>query len=139
MTEESLALIRRYYAAFNAGDWVGMLDCLTEDVVHDINQGRREHGIQAFRAFLGRMERSYRERVEDLVVMAIPDGHRASAEFTIHGSYLAADAGLPRAEGQVYVLPVGAFFAIRDGKIARVTNYYNLENWLAQVRTPLHE
>ena len=33
-----------------------------------------------------------------------------------------------------YVLPGGAFFAIRDGLIARVTNYYNLEDWLAQVR-----
>ncbi|MDB5378068.1 MAG: hypothetical protein JWR00_2514 [Rubritepida sp.] len=139
MTEESLALVRRYYAAFNAGDWTGMLDCLTQDVAHDINQGRREHGIEAFRAFLARMEGSYRERIEDLVVMATPDGHRAAAEFTVHGSYLAADAGLPRADGQTYVLAVGAFFAIRDGKISRVTNYYNLENWLAQVRIPLRE
>ncbi len=23
---------------------------------------------------------------------------------------------------------------VRDGRIARVTNYYNLEDWLAQVR-----
>lgn len=135
----SEALVRRYYDAFNAGDWEGMLGCLAEDVAHDINQGRRETGIEAFRAFLGRMERNYRERVEDLVVMATPDGHRASAEFTIHGTYLASDSGLPRAEGQNYVLPVGAFFAIRDGRISRVTNYYNLENWLAQVRIPLRE
>ncbi len=28
----------------------------------------------------------------------------------------------------------GAFFDIRDGKIARVTNYYNLQDWIAQVR-----
>lgn len=132
-------LVRRYYAAFNAADWEAMLACVTEDVTHDINQGRREHGIGAFRDFLGRMERSYRERIEDLVVMATPDGHRAAAEFTVHGTYLNADAGLPRADGQSYVLPVGAFFAIRHGKIARVTNYYNLENWLAQVRIPLRE
>lgn len=132
-------LVRRYYAAFNAQDWEGMLDCLTEDVLHDINQGGRERGIEAFRAFLARMDRSYRERVEDLVVMASADGHRASAEFTIHGAYLASDSGMPRADGQSYVLPVGAFFAIREGKISRVTNYYNLENWLAQVRTPLRE
>ncbi|MBS7810938.1 ketosteroid isomerase-related protein [Roseococcus pinisoli] len=135
----SETLIRRYYAAFNAGDWAGMLDCLTDDVAHDVNQGPRETGRDAFRAFLGRMEASYREQVEDLVVMATPDGRRAAAEFTIHGTYLAADAGLPPAQGQSYVLPVGAFFAIRDGRIARVTNYYNLENWLAQVRIPQGE
>jgi steroid delta-isomerase-like uncharacterized protein len=130
----SEALIRRYYAAFNAGDWEGMLACLTGDVAHDINQGPRENGIDAFRAFLARMQRCYRERIDGLIVMTTPDGRRASAEFTVHGTYLAADDGLPPARGQGYVLPVGAFFALREGKIARVTNYYNLEDWLAQVR-----
>ena len=28
----------------------------------------------------------------------------------------------------------GAFFEVRDGRIQRVSNYYNLEDWLAQVR-----
>lgn len=130
---QSEALIERYYGAFNAGDWETMLGCLTEDVAHDINQGPRETGREAFRAFLARMERSYRERVEDLVVMASADGTRAAAEFTIHGTYLVADEGLPPAHGQGYVLPVGAFFALREGRIARVTNYYNLEDWLKQV------
>ena len=68
------------------------------------------------------------------------DGSSAAATgCPAYEVYLASDAGLPRAEGQIYVLPVGAFFAIRDGRITRVTNYYNLENWLAQVRTPLRE
>jgi len=40
---------------------------------------------------------------------------------------------LPPANGQKYVLPGGAFFDIRGGKIARVTNYYNLQDWIAQV------
>ena len=129
----SQALIERYYAAFNAADWPAMLDCLTEDVVHGINQGGRETGRDAFAAFLARMERCYAERVEDLVAMLSADGARGAAEFTIHGRYLVADEGLPPARGQTYVLPVGAFFEIRDGRIARVTNYYNLQDWLRQV------
>jgi steroid delta-isomerase-like uncharacterized protein len=132
----SAGLIGRYYAAFNAADWPGMLDCLTEDVAHDINQGGRETGREAFRAFLARMERCYRERAEDLIIMLSADGARASAEFVIHGRYLAADEGLPPASGQGYVLPVGAFFEIREGRIARVTNYYNLGDWLRQVASP---
>jgi steroid delta-isomerase-like uncharacterized protein len=71
--------------------------------------------------------------LEDIVVMTEPTGTRASAEFTVHGTYLAADPGLPPAHGQTYVLPAGAFFDIRGGAIARVTNYYNLEDWLRQV------
>jgi hypothetical protein len=31
------------------------------------------------------------------------------------------------------VLSAGAFFYIHCGKIARVTNYYNLNDWVEQV------
>ncbi len=125
--------VLQYYAAFNRGDWSGMLDCLTDDVVHDPNQGTRETGREAFAAFLERMHTSYSEQLQDIVVMAAPDGTRAAAEYVVHGTYLAADAGLPPARGQRYVLPGGAFFELRGQKIARVTNYYNLQDWLAQV------
>lgn len=127
------ALIDRYYACFNAADWTGMLECLHADIAHDINQGGRETGIAAFRAFLARMQRCYREQLADIVVMVDPSGERAAAEYVVQGEYLATDSGLPEAQGQRYVLPGGAFFAIRDGRIARVTNYYNLDHWLQQV------
>jgi len=130
---DTLALIADYYAAFNRGDWNAMLDLLAEDVVHDLNQGPRETGKAAFRAFLARMERSYAEQLRDVVVVAGADGARAAAEYVVHGTYRATDEGLPPARGQTYVLPGGAFFEVRDGRIARVTNYYNLQDWLAQV------
>ena len=76
---------------------------------------------------------SYAERLADLNIMASDDGTRAAAEFTVNGTYLKTDEGLPEARGQTYVLPAGTFFTIRDGKIARVTTYYNLSDWTAQV------
>jgi steroid delta-isomerase-like uncharacterized protein len=126
-------LITSYYAAFNSGDREALLAMLTDDVAHEINEGGIETGKEAFRAFLQRMDRSYKETVEDLVVFSSTDPTRAAAEFYIRGQYLATDAGLPEATGQTYHLRVGAFFDIRDGKIARVTNYYNLSNWLRLV------
>jgi steroid delta-isomerase-like uncharacterized protein len=127
-------LITAYYDAFNRGDRDAMLSMLTDDVAHDLNQGAREIGRDAFRAFLQRMDRCYAEQLRDIVVMAGADGGlRAGAEYMVHGEYKLTDEGLPEAEGQRYVLPGGAFFDIRDGKIARVTNYYNLSDWLAQV------
>ena len=131
--EVTLALLNRYYTAFNAGDWQGMLDCLAEDVAHDINQGGRQVGKAAFTAFLGHMERCYKERLEDIVIMASEDGARAAAEFVVHGAYLATDEGLPEAAGQTYVLPAGAFIGIERGLITRLTMYYNLADWTAQV------
>ncbi len=126
-------LIRRYYDAFNAGDEAAFLALLAEDVVHDVNQGGREVGREAFARFLSRMNRCYRERVEDLLVLTEPSGTRAAAEFTVHGTYLDTDEGLPPARGQRYVLAAGAFFKLRDGKVARVSNHYNLPDWIRQV------
>lgn len=129
----TLALLETYYGAFNAGNWEGMLACLSDDVAHDINQGERQVGKDTFRAFIAHMERCYRERLEDIVLMAYEDGTRAAAEFVVHGEYLATDEGLPEANGQTYVLPAGAFLSIADGRITRLTMYYNLADWTAQV------
>lgn len=128
-------LIDDYYCAFNAGNKDAMIALLHEDVAHDINMGAREVGRAAFRAFNERMTRCYREVLHDLVVMVSDDGRRAAAEFVVHGTYLVADEGLPPAHGQNYRLPAGAFFTIEDGLISRVTMYYNLQEWLDQVRT----
>lgn len=129
----ALALIERYYAAFNAGDGRGMLSCLADDVAHDVNQGERQTGKAAFAAFLAHMDRCYREQLHDIAIMASDDGTRAAAEFVVHGAYLVTDEGLPAATGQRYVLPAGAFFALEDGLISRVSVYYNLADWIAQV------
>lgn len=127
------AVVRAYYDAFNRGDRPAMLALLADDVAHDLNQGPRETGREAFASFMRRMDRSYREQLREIVVMATGDGTRAAAEYVVHGQYLADDEGLPPASGQAYVLPGGAFFDIRNGRITRVSNYYNLQDWIAQV------
>lgn len=128
----TLDLIQRYYVLFNSGDREAFLALLDDDVQHEINQGGVERGVAAFRAFLQRMDRCYREQVEELVVFADESGTRGAAEFFIRGEYLSTDEGLPPAEGQKYYLRVGAFFEVKQGRVTRITNYYNLQDWLAQ-------
>jgi steroid delta-isomerase-like uncharacterized protein len=130
---ETAKLIRTYYEAFNAGDSEAMLAHLSDDVIHDVNQGERRTGKDKFRAFNARMTHHYKEILTEIVVMVSKDGTRASAEFNVNGTYLNTDSELPPAQGQTYVLPAGTFFAVRDGKITRVTTYYNLTDWIAQV------
>lgn len=125
--------IRSYYDAFNRQDMETFLSLLTDDVVHDINQGGRQVGRQAFADFMVHMNRCYREKLTDIVIMENAEGTRGAAEFVVNGEYLVTDEGLPEASGQTYVLPAGAFFEIRDGKVARITNTYNLNDWIAQV------
>lgn len=127
------ALIRRYYAAFNAGNRAAMLALLHDQVAHDPNQGTRRIGKQAFTQFLARMDGAYAEQLEDIVVMVDATGTRAAAEFTVVGRYLRTDEGLPEARGQTYRIPAGAFLAVEGALITRITTYYNLEDWIAQV------
>ena len=126
-------VIRAYYDAFNRQDMEAFLDLLTDDVAHDINQGGRHLGKQAFAEFMEHMNRCYREVLTDIVILENADGTRGAAEFVVNGEYLVTDEGLPEANGQKYVLPAGAFFEIRNGKVARISNTYNLNDWIAQV------
>ncbi len=125
--------IQRYFSAFNSGDTEGMLDCLTEDIAHHVNEGKIRRGKPAFAEFCAHMSRCYREELTDIVVFLDETGMRGAAEFTVNGTYLATDPGLPEATGQGYRLPGGSFFTLEGGRISRVTTYYNLADWIAQV------
>jgi steroid delta-isomerase-like uncharacterized protein len=129
----AIETIRAYYAAFNGQNMEAFLALLDDEVVHDINQGERQTGKEAFAKFMDHMNTSYKEELKDMVIMANEDGTRGSAEFVVHGEYLKTDEGLPEANGQKYILPAGAFFELKNGKVARISNYYNLNDWIAQV------
>jgi steroid delta-isomerase-like uncharacterized protein len=133
MSAATTALVESYCAAFNRRDADAMPALLADDVLHEPSQAAPRQGKQAFADFLAHMNRCYRETVIDPVVLASADGARASAEFMLEGEYLASDEGLPAATGQTYRLRVGAFFEIADGLIVRVSDHYNLADWIAQV------
>lgn len=125
--------IARYFAAFNAGDTDTMLDCLDDQIAHHVNEGKIRTGKEKFAEFCAHMSRCYKEELTDMVIFSSEDGTRAAAEFIVNGTYLVTDEGLPEAKGQTYRLPGGSFFELKDGKISRVTTYYNLADWIAQV------
>jgi steroid delta-isomerase-like uncharacterized protein len=130
---ETPTLIRRNYDAFNADDVGRMLDCLSDDIEHRVNEGAHRIDRDRFADFCAHMSESYRERLTDVVVFANDDGSRAAAEFTVHGTYLKTDPGLPVARGQQHVLPAGGFIDVHDRQIARMKTYRNLRDWIAQV------
>ena len=131
---DATQVLARYFAAFNAGDVAGMLAELTDDVAHHVNEGQVRQGKAAFADFCAHMNRCYKEHLTEIVLFSAEGGTRGAAEFIVNGTYLETDAGLPAAHGQTYRLPGASFMTLRDGKIARVTTYYNLADWLRQVR-----
>lgn len=132
--ENSEKLIESYYQAFNQKDMKKFISLLDDNVIHDINQGQREIGKETFKKFMDAINEFYDEKLEKIIIMSNPDGSRVGAEYHVHGKYLASAPDLPPAHGQTYSLPGGAFFEIKNNKITRVTNYYNVPDWLKQVK-----
>src|SRR5690349_3159426 len=85
--DRTSALVLRFCAAYGRADLDVMLDCLADDVQHDVNQGERETGKAAFRTYMQNHAQNFREELRDIVVMSIDDGTRAAAEFCVHGIY----------------------------------------------------
>lgn len=131
--QKTYELLQHYYAAFNRGDSAAMLDAVSDDVCHDVNQGERRIGKEAFKTFNAHMDKCYSEQLENIIIMVSDDGAHAAAEFIVNGIYKSSDDGLPPAKGQKYRLPAGTFLEIKNNKITRITTYYNLQNWIAQV------
>lgn len=129
----SKAVLEKYFDCFNRKDTDGMLDCLSDHVVHYVNEGNERIGKDKFAEFCAHMSRCYDEKLTEMVLFEAENGTRGAAEFMVNGVYLETDEGLPEAKNQTYRLPAGSFFSLMDGKITRVVTYYNLSDWIKQV------
>jgi steroid delta-isomerase-like uncharacterized protein len=129
----ALDTVKQYYTCFNNKNWKGMLDLLHEEIRHEPNQGDPRIGIEKFTEFLQMMDTSYEETLTNMVFFNEPGNTRVAVEFTVNGIYKKGEEGLPEAHGQTYVLPAAAFLEVKEGKISRVTTYYNLPLWISLV------
>ena len=128
-----LQTVKAYYDAFNSRNWDEMLFLVDENIQHEPNQGKPRIGKALFTDFMKQMDESYSETLKDIVLFSSETPGRIAAEFVVHGTYKKGEEGLPPAHGQVYVLPAAAFLEVQNGKISRVTTYYNLELWIELV------
>lgn len=111
-----------------------MLALVDPNVRHEPNQAEEPRiGIEKFTEFMQSMDDAYEETLTDLVFFTAADETRIAVEFVVNGIYKKGEEGFPVAHGQSYVLPAAAFLEIKEGKITRVTTYYNLTLWLKLV------
>ncbi|REA62308.1 isopropylmalate/homocitrate/citramalate synthase [Dyadobacter luteus] len=129
----AIDIVKEYYNHFNNQNWEGMLGLLHTDIRHEPNQGDPRIGIEKFTEFLKIMDTSYQETLTDMVFFSESGNSRVAVEFTVNGIYKKGEEGLPEAHGQSYVLPAAAFLEVKEGKISRVTTYYNLPLWISLV------
>lgn len=129
----SLEIVKSYYQHFNQKDWSGMAALLHADVRHEPNQGEVRVGVEKFTEFMKHMNDCYEETLTEMVFLTELTDNRVAVEFVVNGTYKNTDGDFIEAKNQTYTLPAAAFLEIKDGKIARITTYYNLQLWLKLV------
>lgn len=130
---KALETVKNYYDAFNSRNWNEMIALVDDEIRHEPNQGTPRIGKSKFTEFMKHMDDCYSEELKDIVLFSSETEGRIAAEFVVHGTYKKGEEGLPEAKGQKYVLPASAFLEVKNGKITRVTTYYNLELWIRLV------
>ena len=131
---KSLDIVKQYYAEFNDRNWNGMLALVSDNILHEPNQGEPREGKELFTAFLAKMDECYEETLTKMsYYVNEDDADKIAVSFTVNGIYKKGEEGLPEAEEQAYILPATAFVDVKDGKIVRVATNYNLELWIELV------
>lgn len=130
---DQLSLVQSYFNCFNQKNYAGMVKLVSSEIVHEVNQGQAQVGVEKFTRFLAHMEDCYDETLENLTYLSSDSAPVVAVEFFVKGTYLKTDGSLPKAHGQTYRIRAGSFLEVQNGKISRITTYYNLPGWIAAV------
>jgi len=129
----SIEIVKKYYEAFNRKDINAILTLCKDDVINDPNQGDSQAGKEKLKTFLETAWAHFEETVHDLELMTNTDQSKIATEYLVKGKYYNSKPGLFPAKNQHYDIICTAIFTIQDGKIARITRYYNTKKWLDMV------
>lgn len=136
MEQDNREVIRSFFDAFNAGDLDRAESMVSDDFeLLDAAVSQVFHGRHGCRQWLA----SFRT--------ALPDAHAELGNVLAEGSLVAAEhvgrgtqdgpfwtpAGTIPPTGRRIELRIGEFFEVRDGKIARLTAYYDGATMMRQL------
>lgn len=71
MKQGAIDTVKKYYDAFNRGSMEEFFSLLTDDVVHEINQGGQEIGKETFSNFL--LKGSIYPQIKDYLQLMVKD------------------------------------------------------------------
>jgi steroid delta-isomerase-like uncharacterized protein len=126
------ATVDAWVAALNAHDPDAIAAVFAPDAVFvNVGSGQRHEGRDAIRADHENLFRMWSELTVEQSEYLI-DGDRWAGEWTMAGVHTGDVPGLP-ATGKPFKISGGGFGQVRDGNIARTTQYYNMADFLTQV------
>lgn len=134
--EEKVALVQVVYDGFNAKDFARIEPVLTDDVeLVDMATGQTLHGKDGFSGWLGVWQVAAPDARAE-VTSVVVEGDRVATEHTgraTHTGPLPTPAGEIPPTGRRFELQFAEIFDLRDGRIARMTAYWDSASLLRQL------
>ncbi len=134
--EGNVAVVRSIYEAFNAGDINALFAALAPDfTLVDIPTGQTYHGADGFMQWVQPFAAAAPDSQTE-VTHIIAEGDWVFTEHTGRGTHtgtLSLPTGdLPPTQ-RPFALQFGEVFHVRDGKIARMRAYWDLQSLIRQL------
>lgn len=125
-TEENVALLQKVYGLWNDRDLDGALDLATDDIeIRLVALGQTLTGREGFRRFMERFATASSD-MRKHVTNQVTSEEQVVSEFTLRGTHdgpLRTLSGEMPPTGRPIDLNVIEVIGIRDGRIARISNY----------------
>lgn len=135
-TEQNEATVLAVYSGFNAQDWTGLLDLVTEDFeLEDVALGMSWHGKEGWREWLAAWTVSLPDAMTHVDSITI-QGDRVVTEHTGGGTHtgpLQTPGGTIPATGKSVQLRFAEVFEMRDGKIKTMRAYWDTGTLMRQL------
>ena len=132
--EKNKTVASAYYTAYNARSIDGQTSLMTDGFIYISNSGEVREGKEAYRKYTESLFAEVHEKVVEIKYFFDPQQSVVIAHGIAEGTYETTAAGMPKARGQKYRIPVVEFFEMKDGQIARLTTVYNENLWSEQIK-----
>ena len=133
MTTQIDKMLKDENAAWNIHDVDKIATFYTSDCIkEDIAIGKSTHGKEEMKALIAGAFSSMPDMNIKLVTI-FNSGDWAATEWIMSGSYSNAYPGFPTATGKKFSVRGATIMELRNGKISRISDYWNFDSFLQQV------
>ena len=133
MSDSIGEMLRAENAAWNAHDVEKIATFYTDDCFkEDIAVGKATRGKEEMKALVAGAFAAIPDMEIELVTL-FHCGDWAGTEWIMSGSYSSDYPGFPQAAGRHFSVRGASIMELRDGRISRISDYWNFASFLQQV------
>lgn len=136
MSQDDIAVVRSLFERFNEGDLDAAAALVTDDFeLVDVAASRTFNGPAGLREWLD-LFRTALPDARTEIVNVLAEGARVASEHIGRGTHdgpFVTPAGTIPPTGRRVELRIGEFYELRDGRIARLSAYYDSATMLRQL------